>query len=116
MKRVSSDEEDEYDITGSGAHRGLLALDCAFVLIRQHFTGVTGGAWSSFIECLCVLRDARALPEGLANLDDFADSSGKVLPLSSFSKDAQKRLDDHYCAISDKEITKKKGGFFSFFF
>jgi hypothetical protein len=42
------------------------------------------------------LRDARALPPGLADLDDFADSDGNVLPLSPFAQESQKKLDDYY--------------------
>lgn len=74
-------------------------------------------AWPSFVECLCALRDARALPLGLADLDDFADSNGNVLPLSPFAKSSHKRLHEYYRSQADPEAPKKnqKGWFGSFF-
>lgn len=104
------------NIYGSAAHRGILALDCSFVIIRTYGTRVTT-AWPSFVECLCALRDGEALPLGLADLDDFADSSGNVLPLSSYARLSHKRLEEYYKSQADPEITKKnqKGWFGSLF-
>ena len=66
------------DISGSAAYRGLLALHMGLKIVRSVFHRVHG-AWPVLIEVLCGLRDARALPAGLADLDDFADSNGDVL-------------------------------------
>jgi golgi-specific brefeldin A-resistance guanine nucleotide exchange factor 1 len=102
------------EIFGSASHRGILALDCSFVLFQQHTTRVSK-SWSGFVECLCGLRDARALPAGLADLDDFADSDGSVLPMSRFARISQRRLDEYYRAKSDPDASKQKGWFRSFF-
>lgn len=99
--------EEEIDYTGSAAHRGLLALDCAFVMLRTYAQHVHG-AWPLFIECICALRDARGLPPGLSDLDDFADSNGNVLPLSNYAQMSQKRLDDFYRRMLGKEDAQKK--------
>jgi brefeldin A-resistance guanine nucleotide exchange factor 1 len=102
------------EIFGSASHRGILALDCSLILL-QRYTARVSKAWPSFVECLCGLRDARALPPGLADLDDFADSDGSVLPLSSFAKTSQRRLDEYYRAKSDPDASKEKGWFRSLF-
>lgn len=101
-------------ITGSAAHRGLLALDSGFVLFRKYGARINE-AWPAFIECLCALRDARALPEGLSELDDFADSNGNVLPLSSFALVSKKAIDNYYRSLSEKDTGKSKGWFRSLF-
>ena len=90
----------EVDFFGAAHHRGLLALDTSFLLIRRYPRRVIS-AWSLFIECLCAMRDANALPVGLSELDDFADSNGNVLPLSPFAKLSQRRLDDFYTSKTD---------------
>jgi brefeldin A-resistance guanine nucleotide exchange factor 1 len=111
---TNESDNHDIDIAGSASNRGLLALDCSFVLLRKYAARATD-AWPCFIECLCALRDARALPIGLSDLDDFADSNGNVLPLSSFAKKSQRRLDEHYRALSDQDADKKKSWFRSFF-
>jgi brefeldin A-resistance guanine nucleotide exchange factor 1 len=63
------------------------------------------------IDVFGALRDARALPAGLADLDDFADSDGNVLPLSLFARNSQKRLDEFYRIKAGKEGPTKKGWF-----
>jgi brefeldin A-resistance guanine nucleotide exchange factor 1 len=102
------------EIFGSASHRGILALDCCLVLLQRYTTRVSK-IWPNFVECLCGLRDARALPPGLADLDDFADSDGSVLPLSSFAKTSQRRLDQYYRAKLDPDASKQKGWFRSLF-
>jgi golgi-specific brefeldin A-resistance guanine nucleotide exchange factor 1 len=92
-------------IEGSAAHKGLLALDCGFTLIRNHPSRLRE-AWPTLIECLCGLRDARALPDRVIFLDDFADSHGNLLPLSPFAQESQKRLDDYYRSLSTKNRRK----------
>jgi brefeldin A-resistance guanine nucleotide exchange factor 1 len=111
---TSESGENDIDIAGSATNRGLLALDCSFVLLRKYASRVTD-SWPAFIECLCALRDARALPAGLSDLDDFADSNGNVLPLSSFAKTSQRKLDEYYRSQSDQDADKKKSWFRSFF-
>lgn len=93
-------------VEGSAAHRGLLALDCGFSLIRTQPSRLRE-AWPTLIECLCALRDARALPDRVIFLDDFADSRGNLLPLSPFAKQSQRRLDEYYRSLSTGK--KKKG-------
>ena len=110
----SSDERGHVEISGSASNRGLLALDSSFVLLRKHSKGVTD-AWPAFFDCLCAMRDCRALPAGLSELDDFADSNGNVLPLSSFAKASKKRLDDYHRSLSDTSGNQQKGWFRSFF-
>ena len=90
---------------GSAAHRGLLALDCGFTLIRTQPSRLRE-AWPTLIECLCGLRDARALPDRVIFLDDFADSRGNLLPLSPFAKQSQQRLDEYYRSLSGKKRRK----------
>ena len=106
----------EVSIVGAANHRGLLAIDSGFVLTRRYTKKVVS-AWPMFIECLCALRDARALPSGLSDLDDFADSSGNILPLSPYAKASQKRLDDFYRArsVTIVEQGKSEGWFTGFF-
>jgi brefeldin A-resistance guanine nucleotide exchange factor 1 len=96
------------DISGAAAYRGLLALNMGLKIVRALFPRVRD-AWPSLIEVLCGLRDARALPAGLADLDDFADSDGNVLPLSPFAKQSQKRMDDFYRGQPGQDSTEKKG-------
>ncbi len=102
------------DISGSAAYRGLLALNMGLKIVRTLFPKVRS-AWPQLIDVICSLRDARALPPGLADLDDFADSDGNVLPLSVFAKRSQKRLDDYYKGMNDKD-TSKRGWFRMSFF
>lgn len=94
------------DISGSAAYRGLLALNMGLKIVRTLFSKIRS-AWPHLIEVICCLRDARALPPGLADLDDFADSNGNVLPLSTFARKSQQKLDDHYRGINDKEPSKR---------
>jgi len=110
----SSTERGQVEISGSASNRGLLALDSSFVLLRKYSRGVSD-AWPAFFDCLCAMRDCRALPAGLADLDDFADSNGSVLPLSCFAKASKKRLDDHHRSLSDSNTHQQKGWFRSFF-
>lgn len=110
----SSDERGQVEISGSASNRGLLALDSSFVLLRKYSKGVTD-AWPAFFECLCAMRDCHSLPSGLSDLDDFADSNGNVLPLSSFAKASKKRLDDYHRSLSDSNTHEQKGWFRSLF-
>jgi brefeldin A-resistance guanine nucleotide exchange factor 1 len=96
------------DISGAAAYRGLLALNMGLKIVRALFPRVRE-AWPSLIEVLCGLRDARALPAGLADLDDFADSDGNVLPLSPFAKQSQKRMDDFYRGEPGQDSTENQG-------
>jgi len=103
------------DLSGAAAYRGLLALHMGLRIVRTLFHRVTT-AWPILISVLCSLRDARALPPGLADLDDFADSDGNVLPLSSFAQASQKKLDDYYRSRTGKAGDDKKGWFRLSFF
>jgi hypothetical protein len=111
VREVASVDPKRTDISGSAAYRGLLALNMGLKIVRALFPRVRE-AWPALIEVLCALRDARALPAGLADLDDFADSVGNVLPLSPFAQASQKRLDNHYRGTTDdQDATEKKGWF-----
>lgn len=98
------------DSTGCAEHRGLLALDRSFMFLKDNPESIEA-VWSLVIDCLCALRDLKALPSGMSNLDDFADSEGNVLPLSSFAKLSQKRLEDHQKFAAGKGSSKPKGWF-----
>lgn len=113
IKSLSFSEIDEV-MAGAAAHRGLLSLDCGFTLIRKQPDRIRE-AWPTLIECLCALRDARALPDRVIFLDDFADSRGNLLPLSPFAKQSQRRLDDYYRSLSS-ERDKKKNWMSNYFF
>jgi brefeldin A-resistance guanine nucleotide exchange factor 1 len=102
------------DISGSSTNRGLLALDCSFILLHKNYVNVLD-SWPDFVDCLCALRDARALPAGLADLDDFADSHGNVLPLSEFAKKSQRSLEEYQNSLRDDDANRDKGWFRGFF-
>ena len=96
------------DVSGAAAYRGLLALNMGLKIVRSLFPRVRT-AWPQLIEVLASLRDIRALPPGLADLDDFADSEGNVLPLSPFAESSQKRLDEYYKSLTGKPEGVQKG-------
>jgi brefeldin A-resistance guanine nucleotide exchange factor 1 len=98
------------DISGAAAYRGLLALNMGLKIVRTLFPKVRS-AWPQLLEVICSLRDARALPPGLADLDDFADSDGNVLPLSRSARASQKKLDEYYKSKAGREDTDRKGWF-----
>jgi brefeldin A-resistance guanine nucleotide exchange factor 1 len=114
-KEVSPIDPRRTDISGAAAYRGLLGLNMGLKIVRALFPRIRG-AWPQLAEVLSSLRDARALPPGLADLDDFADSEGNVLPLSPFAQDSQKRLDNYYKGSSGKDGDAKKGWFRLSFF
>lgn len=71
--------------------------------------------WSEIVSCVCSLRDAGALPGALAELDDFADSNGTILPLSKFALTAQSRMQEFYtskAAEETQEDTSVNNGWF----
>lgn len=88
------------EISGAAAYRGLLALNMGLRICRMLLPRVKT-AWPQLVGVLSSLRDARALPKGLADLDDFADSDGNVLPLSPFAQESQKKLDEYYKGNSE---------------
>jgi len=83
------------DLAGVAAYRGLLSLNMGLRIVRMLFPRVKD-AWPKLVGVLASLRDLRALPPGLSDLDDFADSEGNVLPLSEFAQESQKKLDEYY--------------------
>jgi brefeldin A-resistance guanine nucleotide exchange factor 1 len=109
-REIAAVDPRKVDINGSAAYRGLIALHMGLRIVRTLFPRVRS-AWPQLIEVFGSLRDARALPPGLADLDDFADSDGNVLPLSLFARNSQKRLDDFYRVKAGKEGPSKKGWF-----
>jgi len=110
VREMTSVDPKRMDISGSAAYRGLLALHMSLKIVRALFPRVRE-AWPCLIEVLCVLRDARALPPGLADLDDFADSDGNVLPLSPFADESQRVLDDNYRGANDENPADRRGWF-----
>ena len=109
-KDVSSIDPRRCDISGAAAYRGLLGLNMGLRIVRALFPRIKS-AWPQLAEVLASLRDARALPPGLADLDDFADSDGNVLPLSPFAQESQQRLDNYYkgSTSNGKDDSDKKG-------
>jgi len=99
------------DLAGAAAYRGLLSLNMGLRIVRMLFPRIKT-AWPNVIGVLASLRDARALAPGLADLDDFADSDGNVLPLSPFALDSQKKLDEYYTGKSGKEGDDENQGWF----
>lgn len=87
------------DLAGTAAYRGLLTLNMGLRMVRMLFPKVNE-AWPKLVGVLASMRDLRALPPGLSDLDDFADSDGNVLPLSEFARESQKKLDEFYKGIN----------------
>lgn len=110
VREIARVDTKKTDINGAAAYRGLLALNMGLRIVRTLFPRVRQ-AWPELIEVFGSLRDARALPAGLSDLDDFADSDGNVLRLSLFARNSQKRLDDNYRIKAGKKGTTKQGWF-----
>jgi brefeldin A-resistance guanine nucleotide exchange factor 1 len=110
VREIARVDTKKTDINGAAAYRGLLALNMGLRIVRTLFPRVRQ-AWPELIEVFGSLRDARALPAGLSDLDDFADSDGNVLRLSLFARNSQKRLDDSYRIKAGKKGTTKQGWF-----
>jgi len=110
VKEIAGVDTKKTDINGAAAYRGLLALNMGLRIVRTLFPRIRS-AWPVLIEVFGCLRDARALPAGLSDLDDFADSDGNVLPLSLFARNSQKRLDEIYCLKAGKNGDTKQGWF-----
>ena len=114
VREIADVDTKKIDINGAAAYRGLLALNMGLRIVRTLFPRVRG-AWPELIEVFGCLRDARALPAGLSDLDDFADSDGKVLPLSLFARNSQKRLDEIYSLRAGKNVGDAKKGWLGYF-
>ena len=110
VREIADVDTKKIDINGAAAYRGLLALNMGLRIVRTLFPRVRG-AWPRLIEVFGCLRDARALPAGLSDLDDFADSDGNVLPLSLFARNSQRRLDEIYSLRARKSGDTKQGWF-----
>ena len=110
VREIADVDTKKTDINGAAAYRGLLALNMGLRIVRTLFPRVRG-AWPRLIEVFGCLRDARALPAGLTDLDDFADSDGNVLPLSLFARNSQRRLDEIYSISAGKRGDTKQGWF-----
>jgi brefeldin A-resistance guanine nucleotide exchange factor 1 len=110
VREIARVDTKKTDINGAAAYRGLLALNMGLRIVRTLFPRVRQ-AWPELIQVFGSLRDARALPAGLSDLDDFADSDGNVLRLSLFARNSQKRLDDNYRIKAGKKGTTKQGWF-----
>mmetsp|Transcript_6105 Transcript_6105/g.17325 ORF Transcript_6105/g.17325 Transcript_6105/m.17325 type:complete len:1646 (-) Transcript_6105:192-5129(-) len=108
VREISFIDPKKIDISGAAAYRGLIALNMGLRIVRTLFPRLKS-AWPELIEVFGCLRDARALPAGLSDLDDFADSEGNVLPLSPFARKSQKRLDEVYLIKSGRKVTVKQG-------
>jgi len=110
VREIADVDTKKTDINGAAAYRGLLALNMGLRIVRTLFPRVRS-AWPRLIEVFGCLRDARALPAGLSDLDDFADSDGNVLPLSLFARNSQRRLDETYSLRARKSGDTKQGWF-----
>lgn len=107
----TSTPSDSDDVWGVATHRGLLALDSGLALVADHSRRIAN-AWAVFVECMCVLRDAKALPTDISALDDFADSNGNALPPSPFAVRSKRKIEEYYRAKLDLEGSGKKKGWF----
>jgi golgi-specific brefeldin A-resistance guanine nucleotide exchange factor 1 len=116
-KEIAAIDSKVVDISGAAAYRGIISLNMGLKIVRALFPRIRE-AWPMLINVFCSLRDARALPEGLADLDDFADSEGNVLPLSKFAKFSQFQLDKMYRGKGEEKVEASGGeskGWFKMF-
>lgn len=102
------------DMAGSAAHRGLLSLQCALTLSKHHLSIVVG-AWPTLLEVIFALRDLSALPPGLSDLDDFADSRGNPLPLSPFANRSHRQVTEYSDSLAP-QVNSPKAGFLTSIF
>ena len=79
---------------GAATHRGLLSLYFGFYLVQEHAT-LINDSWSIFIDCVFALREVKALPQSLVELDDFADSNGNMLPPTRFALQSRVRWEKY---------------------
>ncbi len=103
------------DLSGSAAHRGLLSLQCALSLSKNYLP-VVCEAWPALLEVVFALRDLAALPPGLSDLDDFADSRGNPLPMSPFANRCHHQVDEYKLSLEPKINTSDKLGFIASIF
>jgi hypothetical protein len=103
------------DLVGCAAHRGLLSLHCALSLSKNHLS-ILGEAWSTLLEVMFALRDLSALPSGLSDLDDFADSRGNRLPKSPFANACHHRVNEYRHSLAPTVNSSNKVGFLAFIF
>ena len=104
------------DTIGSAAHRGLLSLQCALTLSKHHLS-VVNEAWPLLLEVMFALRDVKALPPSLSELDDFADSVGNQLPMSAFANRSNQRVNEYMESLSPlADGSQAKSGFLSSMF
>ena len=86
------------DCKGAAAHRGLLSLYLGLHLVREH-EYLIDDTWSIFVDCLFALRDAKALPSSLVELDDFADSNGVKLAPTRFATKSRTRWEKYISSM-----------------
>jgi hypothetical protein len=104
---------DAFGMDGSAAHRGLLSLDCALSLSRDHLSAVDE-AWPILLDVIFALREVKALPTSLSELDDFADSRGNPLPPSPYARECEGRVNAYRESLAPKQSAEK--GFWGSFF
>ena len=102
------------DFAGSAAHRGLLSLDGALELCKNHLYA-TNEALPTLFEVMFSLRDIDALPLRLADLDDFADSKGNPLSPSSYALNNLERISSYKNSILPSANLSPRSKFFSIF-
>eukprot|EP01082_Thalassiosira_pseudonana_P012873 g11568.t1 g11568 contig6:110020-115493(-) len=113
---VESSYEASNNVAGSAAHRGLLSLDCALTLCKNHLSSINE-ALPALLDVVFALRDVDALPERLGDLDDFADSHGEPLPPSSFANSCREVVTKYKdSAASSSEQSSSPGFLSSIFF
>ena len=88
------------DVAGSAAHRGLLSLHCALLLCKHHLS-IVNESLPALLEVVFALRDVKALPPRLGDLDDFADSKGNSLPPSIFATKSLARVNEYRESLSE---------------
>jgi hypothetical protein len=103
------------DLAGSAAHRGLLSLRCALSL-SKHNLQIIGEAWPALLEVMFALRDLAALPPGLSELDDFADSRGNPLPMSPFANRCHHQVNEYKQSSAPAGNSPDKIGFLASIF
>ncbi|KAL7464949.1 hypothetical protein ACHAXS_005280 [Conticribra weissflogii] len=101
---------DHEDVVGSAAHRGLMSLDCAFMLCKNNLTAINE-SWQDLLDVIFALRELDVLPARIAEFDDFADSQGNPLPPSKFSISSQHKVREYNQSIASMSNVASGDGF-----
>ena len=83
-KAATNHDDNPVNETRGIEEKGLVALESALHLVTSH-PKYLRDALPTLFECIFALRDAKALPHGLSELDDFASHDGFLLPSTPYA-------------------------------